>query len=152
MKKAIFPGSFNPFTKGHESIVERALRIFDHLVIAIGCNSQKSASQENAARNCDAIAALYANNPRIEVTTYQGLTVDYAKEIGAEFIVRGVRNMRDFDYEREIADANRLLTGIETVLLFAETSKVHISSSLVRELQSYGKDIADYLPNTTATK
>lgn len=147
MKKriAIFPGSFNPFTRGHQRIVERGLVLFDAIVIAIGKNSEKQTQQSEEGRALQ-IAELYSKNPRVSVQTYETLTVDFAKQVGADFILRGVRTMKDFDYELQMADVNRLLTGIETVVLFAETDKVNISSSLVRELQAFGKDITDFLP------
>lgn len=149
MKKriAIFPGSFNPFTRGHQRIVERGLKLFDTIIIAIGRNSEKQAEQSEEERALQ-IAELYSKNPRVSVQTYETLTVDFAKQVGADFILRGVRTMKDFDYELQMADVNRLLTGIETVVLFAETDKVNISSSLVRELQVFGKDITDFLPET----
>lgn len=149
MKKriAIFPGSFNPFTRGHQRIVERGLKLFDTIIIAIGKNSEKQAEQSEEERALQ-IAELYSKNPRVSVQTYETLTVDFAKQVGADFILRGVRTMKDFDYELQMADVNRLLTGIETVVLFAETDKVNISSSLVRELQAFGKDITDFLPET----
>lgn len=149
MKKriAIFPGSFNPFTRGHQRIVERGLKLFDTIIIAIGRNSEKQAEQSEEERALQ-IAELYSKNPRVSVQTYETLTVDFAKQVGANFILRGVRTMKDFDYELQMADVNRLLTGIETVVLFAETDKVNISSSLVRELQAFGKDITDFLPET----
>lgn len=149
MKKriAIFPGSFNPFTRGHQRIVERGLKLFDTIIIAIGRNSEKQAEQSEEERALQ-IAELYSKNPRVSVQTYETLTVDFAKQVGADFILRGVRTMKDFDYELQMADVNRMLTGIETVVLFAETDKVNISSSLVRELQAFGKDITDFLPET----
>lgn len=149
MKKriAIFPGSFNPFTRGHQRIVERGLKLFDTIIIAIGKNSEKQVEQSEEERALQ-IAELYSKNPRVSVQTYETLTVDFAKQVGADFILRGVRTMKDFDYELQMADVNRLLTGIETVVLFAETDKVNISSSLVRELQAFGKDITDFLPET----
>ncbi len=149
MKKriAIFPGSFNPFTRGHQRIVERGLKLFDTIIIAIGRNSEKQAEQSEEERALQ-IAELYSKNPRVSVQTYETLTIDFAKQVGADFILRGVRTMKDFDYELQMADVNRLLTGIETVVLFAETDKVNISSSLVRELQAFGKDITDFLPET----
>lgn len=149
MKKriAIFPGSFNPFTRGHQRIVERGLKLFDTIIIAIGRNSEKQTEQSEEERSLQ-IAELYSKNPRVSVQTYETLTVDFAKQVGADFILRGVRTMKDFDYELQMADVNRLLTGIETVVLFAETDKVNISSSLVRELQAFGKDITDFLPET----
>lgn len=144
MKKALFPGSFNPFTRGHQSIVERGLRLFDHIVVGVGRNTAKPTDDAEAC--AQTIAALYADNPRVSVQVYDTLTVDFARQIGADFLLRGVRTLADFDYELQLADVNRLLAGIETVVLFADADKVEISSSLVRELQRFGKDISDYLP------
>lgn len=144
MKKALFPGSFNPFTRGHQSIVERGLRLFDHIVVGVGRNTAKPTDDAEAC--AQTIAALYADNPRVSVQVYDTLTVDFARKIGADFLLRGVRTLADFDYELQMADVNRLLAGIETVVLFADADKVEISSSLVRELQRFGKDISDYLP------
>ncbi len=144
MKKALFPGSFNPFTRGHQSIVERGLRLFDHIVVGVGRNTAKPT--DDAEVCAQTIAALYADNPRVSVQVYDTLTVDFARQIGADFLLRGVRTLADFDYELQMADVNRLLAGIETVVLFADADKVEISSSLVRELQRFGKDISDYLP------
>ncbi len=144
MKKALFPGSFNPFTRGHQSIVERGLRLFDHIVVGVGRNTAKPT--DDAEGCAQTIAALYADNPRVSVQVYDTLTVDFARQIGADFLLRGVRTLADFDYELQMADVNRLLAGIETVVLFADADKVEISSSLVRELQRFGKDISDYLP------
>ena len=144
MKKALFPGSFNPFTRGHQSIVERGLRLFDHIVVGVGRNTTKPTDDAEAC--AQTIAALYADNPRVSVQVYDTLTVDFARQIGVDFLLRGVRTLADFDYELQMADVNRLLAGIETVVLFADADKVEISSSLVRELQRFGKDISDYLP------
>lgn len=144
MKKALFPGSFNPFTRGHQSIVERGLRLFDHIVVGVGRNTAKPTDDAEAC--AQTIAALYADNPRVSVQVYDTLTVDFARQIDADFLLRGVRTLADFDYELQMADVNRLLAGIETVVLFADADKVEISSSLVRELQRFGKDISDYLP------
>lgn len=146
MKSAIFPGSFDPFTRGHQSIVNRTLAtIADRVIIAIGINYNKKCTQCIDER-IDAIRKVYAAEPRVEVVAYEGLTTDFALKVDADFIVRGVRSVKDFEYERDIAEVNRRLTGIETVLLFTEPEFAHISSSIVRELQSYDKDITDYLP------
>lgn len=144
MRKAIFAGSFNPFTIAHADIVARGLHIFDHVVIAIGRNIAKPAD-DTANRKIE-IETLYAGEPRVSVMTYDGLTVDLAHAQEAEFLLRGVRNTVDFEYERQIAETNRSLSGIETIILLAKPEHSHISSSLVRELKSYGKDVSDYLP------
>lgn len=144
-KIALFPGSFDPFTKGHQNIVERALPLFDRLVIGIGRNTTKQTLYTPEERQ-QQIAALFTNEPRIEVRIYDVLTVDFAKSVGAQYVLRGVRTMADFEYERTIADVNKRLAGLETVLLFADTDTASISSSLVRELKAFGKDVTDFLP------
>ena len=144
-KTALFPGSFDPFTKGHQNIVERALPLFDRLVIGIGRNTTKQTLYTPEERQ-QQIAALFANEPRIEVQIYDVLTVDFAKSVDAQYVLRGVRTMADFEYERTIADVNKRLAGLETVLLFADADTASISSSLVRELKAFGKDVTDFLP------
>lgn len=148
MKIAIFPGTFDPFTVGHQNIVERGLSLFDKIIVGIGCNTSKQCTQTPEQRQ-QGIAQLYQENSKIEVKTYNTLTVDFAKEVGAKFILRGVRSLKDFDYEREIADVNRQLSGIETVILFSEGKMSEISSTLVRELQAFGKDVSDFLPRNS---
>ena len=141
----LFPGSFDPFTLGHADIVRRALALFDEVVIAVGYNEQKSGwmpVQERVA----SIKRLYAEEPRVKVESYAGLTVDFARERGIEAIVRGVRTTADFEYEMQLADVNRQLTGIETVLLPASPQLASLSSSLVRELAHFGHDISAFLP------
>lgn len=146
MKIALFPGSFDPFTLGHKSIVDRTLAtIADRVTIAIGVNYNKRYAQTIEERIAE-IKRVYANDDRVEVVAYEGLTTDFAQTIGASFIVRGIRSIKDFEYERDIAELNRRLTGIETVLLITETGLSHISSTVVRELQSYGKDVSEFLP------
>ena len=119
MKKAIFPGSFDPFTLGHHSIVKRALSFMDEVIVGIGINEGKR-SLIPVEKRVDMIRRLYADEPRVKVEAYSGLTVDFAREQGAEFIVRGIRTVKDFEYEEGIADINRKLTGIETIFLFTE--------------------------------
>ena len=145
MRTAIFPGTFDPFTIGHDTLVRRALNLVDELYIAIGINTEKRTMltlDERIAR----IKALYEDDPRVHVVSYEGLTTDFAQSIGAQLIIRGVRNTIDFEYERNIADVNRMLTGIETVLLISEPEYAAISSSVVRELAHFGKDVSKYLP------
>lgn len=144
MKTGVFVGSFNPFTIGHESIVRRSLALFDKLVIGVGVNTAKE-DNEGESR-VGKIARLYANESRVEVRSYTDLTVDFARREGAQFIVKGVRSVKDFEYEREQADINRRLSGLETVLLFAEPGMEAVSSSLVRELQRFGRDVSEFLP------
>ena len=146
-RTALFAGSFDPYTVGHHSIVERALALFDSVVIAVGCNMEKqclSVADERVA----AIERLYAGDSRVRVVTYSTLTMDLAREVGATALLRGVRTVKDFEYERELADVNLRLGGIDTVLLVSEPEYAHISSSLVRELLKYGKDVSNFLPQT----
>ena len=145
MKTGIFVGSFDPFTIGHDSIVRRALPLFDKIVIGVGVNERKT-HMLNEDERVERIAQLYASEPKIEVKGYNDLTVDFAKREQAHFIIKGVRSMKDFEYEREQADINKLLNGIETILLCAEPQLASISSSVVRELKHFGRDISKCLP------
>ena len=145
MRIAIFPGTYDPFTVGHDALVRRALSIVDELYIAIGINTEKR-TMLTLDERMQRIAALYKDEPRIHVVSYEGLTTDFAQSIGAQFIIRGVRNTIDFEYERNIADTNRMLTGIDTLLLISEPEYAVISSSMVRELAHFGKDIKPFLP------
>ena len=146
MKKAIFPGSFDPFTIGHYDIVKRGLTLFDEIVIAIGRNSTKKETFPIRERE-EAIRKIFKDEPRISVQIYDCLTVDFAREVGAQFILRGVRCVQDFEYERNMAEANKELGGIETILLYTRPEYAHISSTLVRDLYSYNKDVSAYVPN-----
>ena len=145
MSIAIFPGTFDPFTIGHDALVRRALNIVDELYIAIGINTEKR-TMFSLEERMERISALYKDEPHIHVVSYEGLTTDFAQSIGAKFIIRGVRSTIDFEYERNIADINRMLTGIDTILLISEPEYAAISSSMVRELAHFGKDISKYLP------
>lgn len=145
MRTAIFPGSFDPFTVGHASIVKRGLPMFDRIVIGVGVNDNKRSFMTPEERVA-AIARLYANEPRIRVVAYNDLTVDLVRREQASFILRGLRSVKDFEYERDIAAMNNRLSGVETVLLFTEACYSDISSSVVRELIAYGKDVSAFLP------
>lgn len=145
MRTAIFPGTFDPFTIGHDALVCRALNLVDELYIAIGINTGKR-TMLTLEERIDNIKRLYKEEPRIHVVSYEGLTTDFAQSIGAHFIIRGVRNTIDFEYERNISDINRMLTGIDTILLISDPQHAAISSSMVRELAHFGKDISAYLP------
>jgi pantetheine-phosphate adenylyltransferase len=146
MKIGVFVGSFDPFTVGHDSVVARALGLFDRLVIGVVGDQVHKPDMAPATERMQAIQELYTNEPRIEVKPYYGLAVDFAKAEGAQYIVKGVRSVKDFEYEREQADINREISGIETVLLLAEPQFSSISSSVVRELQHFGRDISEFLP------
>lgn len=142
---ALFAGTFDPFTKGHHALIKRALPLFDKIIIAIGNNSEKKCMftiEERVA----AIEKLYTEESRVEVKVYNCLTVDFAREIGATALLRGVRSIKDFEYERELADINLKIGGIDTVLLISEAEHASVSSSVVRELIKYGKNIAQFLP------
>jgi len=145
MRIALFPGTFDPFTRGHLSLVERGLGLVDEIIIAIGVNLEKK-TFFSLEQRMEMLTQYFKSNPRITVRTYNGLTVDFAKEAGAQFILRGIRSVNDFEYEKNIADINREIAGIETFVLFTEPEYTHISSSLVRELLTYGKSIAAFIP------
>lgn len=145
MRKVLFPGSFDPFTLGHADIVKRVLGIFDELIIAVGYNEKKVGWMPVEER-VNSIRRLYADEPRVTVESYTGLTVDFARGKGVTAIVRGVRTTADFEYEMQLADVNRQLTGIETVLLPASPQLASLSSSVVRELASFGHDVSGFLP------
>ena len=145
MTTAIFAGSFDPFTIGHEDIARRALQIVDHLVIGVGINEQKKYWLSTDER-ISAITQLFADEPRVTVKGYNDLTIDFAKREGARFVVKGVRSVKDFEYEREQADINREIGGLETILLCATPQLAHVSSTIVRTLAHFGKDITPFLP------
>ncbi|MDG1054281.1 MAG: pantetheine-phosphate adenylyltransferase [Flavobacteriaceae bacterium] len=145
MKRAIFPGSFDPITMGHVDIIRRSLPLFDELIIAIGVNSTKkymfSLDQRKAF-----IEATFADEPKIKVDTYEGLTVDYCEEIEANFILRGLRNPADFEFEKTITQVNRRLSNIETVFLLTSAETSFISSSTVREVIHFKGDYSSMVP------
>lgn len=145
-RTAVFAGSFNPFTIGHASIVERGLSLFDNIVIAVGVNIAKPGAAERASAVRDNIMALYVDCPRVSVVVWSGLTATLAEQCGARFLLRGVRSVADMEYERNMADINRRIAGLETVILFALPEHGAISSSTVRELQAFGCDVNGFLP------
>jgi len=145
MKRAIFPGTFDPFTIGHYSIVLRGLNFFDEIVIGIGVNQSKK-TLFTIDKRLEMIQQAFLNEPRVKVASYDSLTVDFALSLNAGFVLRGLRSVGDFEYERTIADANRKLTNVETVILFTEAEYSFISSTVVRDLYSFGKDISSFLP------
>jgi pantetheine-phosphate adenylyltransferase len=149
MNKAIFPGSFDPITLGHYDIIQRGLQLFDHLVVAIGDNSDKS-YRFSLAERLEFLQQTFKNEPRIEITTYSGLTVDYCKSIEAQFILRGLRNPADFEFEKAIAHTNRTLSKIETVFLLTASDKAFISSSIVRDVLKHQGDISALVPTVVS--
>ena len=143
---ALFAGSFDPFTRGHEVVVEEALRLFDEVVIGVGENVSKR-SLLSVDQRCRLIDDLYRNNDAVKVASYSTLTGDFAREVGATVLVRGVRNTIDFEFERSIEATNRqLFPDLTTVLLPTPADYMHISSSMVRELLAFGRDVKEYLP------
>lgn len=146
-RKVLFPGSFDPFTRGHEALVEQALALFDEVVVAVGANSAKHALLDVESR-CRMIADLYADNPRVSVASYANLTGEFAREVGAVAMVRGIRNTTDFNYERSIEATNRrLFPEITTVLLVTPDEYAYISSSIVRELIAFGQPVDEFVPH-----
>jgi pantetheine-phosphate adenylyltransferase len=144
---ALFPGSFDPFTKGHEDIVLRGLKLFDEIIIAIGYNSQKSSRYFEIGIMVDRIQQTFAAYPNIKVQTYSELTADYARKYGAQFLLRGLRNTTDFEYENSIAQVNRHLnSNLESVFLITSPQFASISSSIIREVHRYKGDVSEFLP------
>lgn len=143
---ALFPGSFDPFTKGHESIVRRALPLFDKIIIGIGINEDKKDYFPLNHRK-KWIEELFENDEKVEINTYSGLTVDYCNEVRARFLLRGLRTSADFEFERAIAQTNKMMdTKIETVFLLTLPEHSYITSSIVREVYKNGGDISNLIP------
>lgn len=151
MRRAIFPGSFDPLTLGHYDIIQRGITLFDELVIAIGINAEKS-YMFSLEERMKFIVQAFKNEPKIKVLTYEGLTVDFCKKIDADFILRGLRNPGDFEFEKAIAHTNRKLSEIETVFLLTSSGKSYISSSIVRDVIRNGGDYKGLVPNTVRVK
>ena len=145
MKTALFPGSFDPFTLGHESIVKRGLQLFDRVVIAIGVNDQKMPFFPIEKR-MEQVLACFPNNSRVEVAHYSGLTGDFALQKQCTAILRGVRSVSDYEYEKTMADFNSGVFGLETLLMFTEPEFSGIQSAIVRELLRHGKDVSAFVP------
>ncbi|MEC4117398.1 pantetheine-phosphate adenylyltransferase [Myroides phaeus] len=145
MRRAVFPGSFDPITNGHYDIINRALPLFDEIIVAIGVNSDKKYmfSLEERKRF---IEETFKDEPKIKVTTYEGLTTDYCFEVNAQFILRGLRNPADFEFEKAIAHTNRFLSKIETVFLLTAASTSFISSSIVRDVIRNKGDYSKLVP------
>lgn len=145
VKKAIFPGTFDPITIGHASLIKRSMNIVDEIIIAIGINEAKK-SYFTIEQRISMIRKLYSDDKRISVEPYDGLTVDFAEEVNADFIIRGIRSVNDFEYEKNIADTNKKISGIETIILFTDPEYTYISSTIVRELLKFGHDISNFVP------
>ena len=151
MKKAVFPGSFDPITLGHFDIIERGVKLFDELIIAIGINADKKYMFSLEERK-SFIEETFKNEPKIKVVTYQGLTVNFCKEQNAQFILRGLRNPADFEFEKAIAHTNRKLSEIETVFLLTSSGKSYISSSIVRDVIRNNGDYTKLVPESVRVK
>ena len=151
MKRAIFPGSFDPITLGHTDIINRALPLFDEIIIAVGINADKK-YMFSLKERLNFITESYINIPKIKVETYSGLTIDFCKKIDADFILRGLRNPADFEFEKAIAQTNRKLSKIETVFLLTSSDTSFISSSIVRDVLRNGGDISSLVPKRVSKK
>ena len=144
MKKGLFPGSFDPFTKGHEAIVFKAVELFDEVIIGIGFNSNK-AFLFDLEKRIDHINELFKNNPKVKVQTYQSLTVDFCKKNKASHIIRGLRNSQDFEYEKTIAHMNEAISGIETIFFLTDLKYGALNSSIIREIYLNKADISPFV-------
>jgi pantetheine-phosphate adenylyltransferase len=141
---AVFPGSFDPFTKGHECVVEKAIQLFDKVVIGIGQNTSKNYLFDIEKRKAH-ISSIFEQHPQVEVQVFTGLTVEFCKSIDAEYIVRGLRDSKDFGYERSIAQMNHEISGIESVFFMTVPEYTAINSSIVREIHKSGGDIGMFV-------
>lgn len=151
MRRAVFPGSFDPITLGHYDIIERGLTLFDEVILAIGINSEKKYMFSLEDRK-KFIEEAFKNEPKIKVMTYKGLTVDFCREQNANFILRGLRNPADFEFEKAIAHTNRKMSEIETVFLLTSSGKSYISSSIVRDVIRHGGNVSGLVPDTVDIK
>ncbi|MFB6316972.1 pantetheine-phosphate adenylyltransferase [Saccharicrinis sp. FJH54] len=145
-KVAIFPGSFDPITIGHEAIVKRGLSLFDEIIVAVGYNSNKNTYFSLSARMA-MIEKVFEDEPAITVRGYDGLTVEFAKDAGARFILRGIRTSADFEYERAIAQINKKMSGIESVFLLTTPEQTPVNSTIVRDILRHGGDATMFLPD-----
>jgi pantetheine-phosphate adenylyltransferase len=148
---AVFPGSFDPITLGHYDIIKRGVSLFDKVIVAIGVNAEKKYMFDLEERK-RFIEQAFKNEPKVEVITYQGLTIDLCKKVGAGFILRGLRNPADFEFEKAIAHTNRVLSKIETVFLLTAASTSYISSSIVRDVLRNGGDYTVLVPDSVRVK
>ncbi len=145
-KIAVFPGSFDPFTVGHESIVMRAINLFDKIIIGIGSNTNKAAFF-TAEQRLEMIQELFAGNPKVEALYYDDLTTDFCKRVGAKYMLRGLRTSSDFEYEKVIAQVNQaMLPEVESLFMLTLPEHTAINSSVVREIMRYGGDVSKFVP------
>lgn len=144
-KIAVFPGTFDPITVGHESIVHRAVTLFDKIYIAIGCNAEKRTLFQIDDR-IKFIESTFKGMEKIEVTTYKGLTIDFCKSVNATFMIRGIRNGMDFEFEKNIAQINKKISSIDTLFLISSPEGSPVSSSIVRDIFTHGGDISEFIP------
>ncbi|MGI9552618.1 MAG: pantetheine-phosphate adenylyltransferase [Aurantibacter sp.] len=151
MRRAIFPGSFDPLTLGHSDIIRRGITLFDELIIAIGINADKKYMFSLDERK-KFVSKAFEGEPKIKVMTYEGLTVNFCQKVGADFILRGLRNPADFEFEKAIAHTNRKLSEIETVFLLTASSTSYISSSIVRDVIRNGGDYSELVPESVKVK
>tara|TARA_B110001454_G_C12651075_1_gene405431 strand:+ start:122 stop:577 length:456 start_codon:yes stop_codon:yes gene_type:complete len=151
MKKTVFPGSFDPITLGHQDIINRALPLFDEIIIAIGINDAKK-YMFTIEERVQFIKETFNNEPKISVTTYKGLTTEYCKEVNANYMLRGLRNPADFEFEKAIAQTNRKLSGIDTLFLLTSAETSYISSSIVRDVLRNGGDFTILVPDSVRVK
>ncbi|MBT8300340.1 MAG: pantetheine-phosphate adenylyltransferase [Maribacter sp.] len=151
MRRAIFPGSFDPLTLGHHDIIMRGITLFDELIIAVGINADKK-YMFTLEERLEFITRAFTNEPKVKVLTYEGLTIDFCEKVGADFILRGLRNPADFEFEKAIAHTNRKLSEIETVFLLTSSGKSFISSSIVRDVIRNGGDCSSLVPDSVKVK
>jgi len=151
MKRAVFPGSFDPLTLGHKDIIDRALPLFDEIIIAIGTNSSKK-YMFTLEQRIAFIKKTYDGVAKIKVDTYKGLTITYCKKVNSEFILRGLRNPADFEFEKAIAHTNRKMSKIETVFLLTSADTSYISSSIVRDILKNKGDVSRFVPKAVLSK
>ncbi|AZQ57531.1 pantetheine-phosphate adenylyltransferase [Maribacter sp. MJ134] len=151
MRRAIFPGSFDPLTLGHHDIIMRGIPLFDELIIAIGKNADKK-YMFSLEERMNFIVEAFKDQPNVKVLTYEGLTVDFCQKVNANYILRGLRNPGDFEFEKAIAHTNRKLSEIETVFLLTSSGKSYISSSIVRDVIRNNGDYTGLVPNSVRTE
>jgi pantetheine-phosphate adenylyltransferase len=144
MRKGLFPGSFDPFTKGHEAIVYKAIELFDEVIIGVGVNNNKKYLFDLQKR-INHMNELFKNQPKVHIQTYQSLTVDFCKEIKANHIIRGLRNSQDFEYEKTIAHMNNAISGIETIFFITDLKYSALNSSIIREMYVNKADISPFV-------